>query len=92
MQEFAMNRIPGSTDPSVIMPTFAPIPRPEARPDGMEFCQDQLDGDAWWRGELPGSEEVYYLNSGTCPECSGGMVRLGTCFSCPVCGYGSCGG
>ena len=88
MQEFAMNRMQPPVDPAVIMPTFAPIPRPE----GVEFREEQLDGDAWWRGELPGSEEIYYLNSGTCPECSGAMVRLGSCFSCPVCGYGSCGG
>ena len=39
-----------------------------------------------------GTRKVYYLNSGTCPECSGAMIRLGTCFSCPVCGYGSCSG
>jgi len=33
-----------------------------------------------------------YLNVGTCPDCGGGMVRLGGCFSCPSCGYQSCGG
>ena len=33
-----------------------------------------------------------YLNVGTCPDCGGGMVRLGSCFSCPSCGYQSCGG
>jgi hypothetical protein len=32
-----------------------------------------------------------YLNAGTCPDCGLGMVRLGTCMSCPSCGYGSCG-
>ena len=26
-----------------------------------------------------------------CPDCGGGMVRLGSCFSCPSCGYQSCG-
>jgi hypothetical protein len=25
-----------------------------------------------------------------CPYCRIRMVRLGTCFSCPICGYGSC--
>ena len=32
-----------------------------------------------------------YLNVGTCPDCGGGMVRLGSCFSCPSCGYQNCG-
>ncbi len=26
-----------------------------------------------------------------CPDCGGGMVRLGSCFSCPSCGYQNCG-
>jgi hypothetical protein len=26
-----------------------------------------------------------------CPECRMKMIRLGVCFSCPECGYGSCG-
>ncbi len=33
-----------------------------------------------------------FHNAGTCPECGGGMIRSGACFSCPVCGFGSCGG
>jgi len=32
-----------------------------------------------------------YLNVGTCPDCGSGMVRLGSCFSCPSCGYQNCG-
>ena len=32
-----------------------------------------------------------YYDAATCPDCSSGMVRLGTCFSCPVCGWGGCG-
>ena len=32
-----------------------------------------------------------YLNAGTCPDCGGGMIRLGSCFSCPSCGYQNCG-
>lgn len=32
-----------------------------------------------------------YLNAATCPDCGSGMVRLGSCFNCPVCGWGGCG-
>ena len=32
-----------------------------------------------------------YVNAATCPDCGAGMVRLGTCFTCPLCGWGSCG-
>jgi len=28
----------------------------------------------------------------SCPDCDTGMVRLGSCFSCPSCGYQVCGG
>ncbi|MFZ5981575.1 MAG: hypothetical protein ACOYVF_13185 [Candidatus Zixiibacteriota bacterium] len=34
--------------------------------------------------------EYCYLNAATCPDCGQGMVRLGGCFSCPVCGFSSC--
>lgn len=37
-------------------------------------------------------DECCYPNAGTCPDCTGAMVRLGSCFSCPSCGYQSCGG
>ena len=26
----------------------------------------------------------------SCPECGVTLVRYGTCFSCPLCGLGSC--
>ncbi|SYZ74124.1 hypothetical protein TRIP_C60394 [Candidatus Zixiibacteriota bacterium] len=26
-----------------------------------------------------------------CPDCGVTLIRLGGCFSCPVCGFGSCG-
>jgi len=26
-----------------------------------------------------------------CPDCRVRLIRLGACFSCPACGYGSCG-
>ena len=28
--------------------------------------------------------------SNSCPDCQVRLVRLGTCFSCPLCGYGGC--
>jgi|GEM_PF-2085451 len=37
------------------------------------------------------SDPCCYLNVATCPDCGAGMVRLGVCFSCPSCGWGSCG-
>ncbi len=39
----------------------------------------------------PADESCCYQNAATCPDCGTGMVRLGTCFSCPTCGWGSCG-
>ena len=36
------------------------------------------------------TEDYSYLNAASCPDCSGGMVRLGSCFSCPSCGFESC--
>jgi len=27
----------------------------------------------------------------SCPDCHVRLIRLGACFSCPVCGYGGCG-
>jgi len=26
-----------------------------------------------------------------CPDCRVRLVRLGNCFSCPLCGFGGCG-
>ena len=36
-------------------------------------------------------EHCHYQNAATCPDCGSGMVRLGSCFSCPLCGFGACG-
>lgn len=30
-------------------------------------------------------------DDGVCPDCRIKMIRLGGCFSCPLCGLGSCG-
>lgn len=32
-----------------------------------------------------------YPNAASCPDCGAGMIRLGTCLSCPLCGFGACG-
>ncbi len=40
--------------------------------------------------EEPPSDSYSYQNVASCPDCSGGMVRLGSCFSCPSCGFESC--
>ncbi len=32
-----------------------------------------------------------YPNAGSCPDCGAGMVRLGSCLTCPLCGFGACG-
>ena len=36
------------------------------------------------------SENYEYMNASTCPDCGGGMVRMGGCFSCQGCGLSSC--
>ncbi|KAA3631535.1 MAG: hypothetical protein DWP97_12875 [Calditrichaeota bacterium] len=36
------------------------------------------------------SENYEYLNASTCPDCGGGMVKLGGCFTCQSCGHSSC--
>jgi hypothetical protein len=38
----------------------------------------------------PPVAECAYQNAASCPDCGGGMVRLGVCFSCPSCGFESC--
>ena len=42
--------------------------------------------------ESTGYNENYaYQNAATCPDCGGGMVKMGSCFSCQSCGFGGCG-
>lgn len=38
----------------------------------------------------PPVAECAYQNAASCPDCGGGMIRLGVCFSCPSCGFESC--
>ena len=43
-----------------------------------------------WPSQMTGGGFMY-LNAASCPDCGSGMVRLGSCFSCPICGWGGCG-
>ena len=36
-------------------------------------------------------ENYTYMNAATCPDCGGGMVRMGGCTTCQSCGFGTCG-
>ena len=38
------------------------------------------------------NQDYTYLNAATCPDCGGGMVRLGSCFCCMSCGFATCSG
>ncbi len=60
----------------------------------VETGQDLVASDLADDGKTEPSssgESCQYLNAATCPDCGSGMVRLGSCFSCQACGWGSCG-
>ena len=38
-----------------------------------------------------GDDDYAYYNVATCPDCGGGLLRLGTCCTCPSCGLEACG-
>lgn len=38
-----------------------------------------------------GDDDCAYHNVATCPDCGGGLLRLGTCCTCPSCGLEACG-
>ena len=40
-------------------------------------------------GVLIGLEQHLHSNV-VCPHCRVALVRLGSCFSCPLCGFGGC--
>lgn len=67
--------------------------------------EEQQYGGSYLRGELfedyshpvgafveyAGNNENYaYQNAATCPDCGSGMVKMGNCYSCQGCGFGSC--
>jgi len=41
---------------------------------------------------LPAKPRMAMMTHTNCPECGGRMARLGSCFSCLSCGWGSCEG
>ncbi len=41
-------------------------------------------------GSLNNSAPAVSFNA-ACPDCGVTLIRLGSCFSCPACGFGSCG-
>jgi len=47
-----------------------------------------------WRSGAPSSEltdeSFCFHNAANCPDCEGGMVKQGGCFSCPACGFSVC--
>ena len=68
--------------------------QPEANTNSypVELFTGFVDGAAnLFLGEPEQSHDYAHVNAATCPDCGGGMVRLGGCFSCLSCGFGSCG-
>lgn len=63
----------------------------EGTAGGMMESMGSIDSayHAAWAYDLH-RDECCYANASTCPECGSGMVRLGSCFSCPSCGYQAC--
>ncbi len=64
--------------------------------DAVQFMSFKTEPSSQWPNRFYGEDKTghaccCYLNVGTCPDCGGGMVRLGSCFSCPSCGYQNCG-
>ncbi|MFQ5498637.1 MAG: hypothetical protein ACE5FH_03105 [Candidatus Zixiibacteriota bacterium] len=55
---------------------------------------EMIDGrnTGFSEAEATHPEDIMYQNAATCPDCGGGMVRYGSCFSCLSCGLSSCGG
>ncbi|NOY89278.1 MAG: hypothetical protein GXO93_07820 [FCB group bacterium] len=58
----------------------------------MEMFEDYLPLAKAFIATADNSEDCAYINAATCPDCGGGMVCLGGCFSCPSCGFSVCGG
>jgi hypothetical protein len=81
--------------PPETKPTRAALLSPETKPTLASLVSvgssDSGVDFGWWGIALQSIEECQYHNAGTCPDCGAGMVRLGVCYSCPACGWGSCG-
>lgn len=62
----------------------------------INYLQDELFEDyshpfGAFTEQVGNIENYAYMNASTCPDCGGGMVKMGGCFTCYSCGYGSCG-
>ncbi len=44
-----------------------------------------------YMAQIDSVEEIQFQNTGTCPDCAGGMIHQGGCSYCRDCGYESCG-
>nr|MBN2278883.1 hypothetical protein [candidate division Zixibacteria bacterium] len=42
------------------------------------------------RDKEPIRREIRFDSNLVCPDCGVSLVRLGTCFTCPRCGFGGC--
>jgi len=73
------------------------MPQAQISTSTSAFAVELYDGFAngaadVFRGESDQTHEYAVTNAATCPDCGAGMVRLGSCFSCPLCGFGGCEG
>jgi len=61
---------------------------------GIGFLKSQADSSSCSISDIVISNQDSFVaaqNINSCPDCGVKLVRLGSCFSCPRCGYGSCG-
>jgi len=54
----------------------------------MEFMYPAINGGA--PNAVPLLDGFCFQNAANCPDCEGGMVKQGGCFSCPSCGFSAC--
>ncbi len=60
---------------------------------GVEMFEDyslQMGFTAMAHEMVPLLDGFCFQNAANCPDCEGGMVKQGACFSCPVCGFSAC--
>ena len=59
--------------------------------DPERVCEDYEIGSSVFYTDREAETDNYsYINAASCPDCGAGMIRLGGCLSCPVCGFGTC--
>jgi hypothetical protein len=66
---------------------------PENKPQnqGIEMFEDYSMQSGFMATAPEVSDERFYFhNAANCPDCDGGMVKQGGCFSCPSCGFSAC--